>query len=69
MLVLTRKQNQDIIIQLGHRVVRVRVLDAGIGRVRLGVDAPPDVTVHRQEVWQRLREWNEPDSSIHCSTG
>jgi len=68
-LVLTRKQNQDIIIQLGHSVVRVRVIDASIGRVRLGIDAPPEVTVHRQEVWKRVREWNEPDSSIQCSTG
>ena len=65
MLVLTRKPQEEIVIQLGRRVVRVRVLDAGNGRVRLGIDAPPDIAVHRQEIWQRLQQWNANDPSVN----
>ena len=64
MLVLTRKSNEDVVIQLGGRVVRVRVLAAGAGRVRLGIDAPREVAVHREEIWERVRQWNESSSSV-----
>jgi len=63
-LVLTRKSNEDVVIQLGGRVVRVRVLAAGAGRVRLGIDAPREVAVHREEIWERVRQWNESSSSV-----
>jgi carbon storage regulator len=67
-LVLTRKPNEDVVIQLGSRLVRVRVLDAGNGRVRLGIDAPRDVTVHREEVWKCIQQWNEAESAAQCSS-
>jgi carbon storage regulator len=59
MLVLTRKTHEDVVIQLGNTMVRVRVLNAGNGRVRLGVEAPSNVAVHREEVWNSLQQWNE----------
>jgi carbon storage regulator len=64
MLVLTRKSNEDVVIQLGNNLVRVRVLDAANGRVRLGIDAPRDVAVHREEVWNCIRQWNEAGSAV-----
>ena len=64
MLVLTRKSNEDVVIQLGGREVRVRVLDAANGRVRLGIDAPRDVAVHREEVWNSIRAWNEAGAAV-----
>jgi carbon storage regulator CsrA len=50
MLVLTRRVNEEIIID-GR--IRVRVLDAHRDRVRIGVDAPPEVRVDRLEVQAR----------------
>lgn len=50
MLVLSRKRDEEIVIA-GH--IRVRVLELRGGRVRLGVSAPPDVTVDRAEVLPR----------------
>jgi carbon storage regulator len=47
MLVLSRKVNEKIIID-GYIVLTVVRIRGGI--VRIGVDAPVDVTVHRQEV-------------------
>ena len=64
MLVLTRKSNEDVVILLGGRKVRIRVLDAANGRVRLGIDAPRDVAVHREEVWNCIRQWNEAGSAV-----
>lgn len=47
MLVLSRRQGECI--QIGKDVV-VTVLDAKRGRIRLGIEAPSQVAVHRQEV-------------------
>lgn len=46
MLVLTRKTGEEIIIGDG---IRVKVLDTSGGRVRLGITAPRNVSVHRSE--------------------
>jgi len=51
MLVLTRKNGEDVIV--GENIV-IRVLEARDGRVKLGIEAPRDVTVHRSEVKARL---------------
>jgi carbon storage regulator len=51
MLVLARQQGQRICI--GNGVI-VTVLGATRGKVRLGIEAPPDVRVDREEVRRRL---------------
>lgn len=50
MLVLSRKAGQRI--QIGS-AIEVAVLSARKGRVKLGVVAPPDVTIMRQEIDDR----------------
>ena len=47
MLVLTRKVNEEILI--GDNI-RIKIVDIGAGRIRLGISAPRDVTVLRDEV-------------------
>jgi len=47
MLVLSRKLNEEIVID---RTIRVRLLKAGRGRVRLGVTAPRGTPVRRAEL-------------------
>lgn len=47
MLVLTRKANQEIVIN-GN--IRVRVLSVDGGRIRLGVEAPRSIPVERSEI-------------------
>ena len=51
MLVLSRKKNESIIINGDTTVV---VLDIRGDKVRLGVDAPKEVSVHRREVYDRI---------------
>ena len=51
MLVLSRKLDQKIIIGEG---IEVQVLEIRGNAVRLGVNAPPEVAVHREEVFMRI---------------
>ena len=54
MLVLTRKMDEQIVIQLGDQNVVVQVVAIDRDRVRLGITAPPEVRVHREEVRRRI---------------
>lgn len=51
MLVLSRREGEQIKIGRG---ITVSVLKLSGGRVKIGVDAPPDVVVMRQELRERL---------------
>ncbi len=53
MLVLTRKLGETIVID-GH--IRVTIVAAKGDRVRIGVTAPRDVRVDREEVHERVAE-------------
>jgi carbon storage regulator len=52
MLVLSRKINETIII---NDNIVVTVVDIRGDKVRLGIDAPKDVPVHRQEVYEAIK--------------
>ena len=54
MLVLTRREGEEIVIA-GN--IRVTVVSLEGGKVRLGVSAPASVPVHRKEVHDRLAAW------------
>ncbi|MDP2872544.1 MAG: carbon storage regulator CsrA [Bacillota bacterium] len=56
MLVLTRKRNQSIII--GDEV-EVTVLEVRGDQVRLGINAPRRVSVHRREVYDEIQLANQ----------
>jgi carbon storage regulator len=51
MLILTRRVGETVII---GNDVDVTVLGVKGNQVRLGVKAPRDVTVHREEIYQRI---------------
>ena len=53
MLILTRRSGEAVIV--GDNV-RIAVLDIRGNQVRLGVEAPREVTVHREEVYRRIVE-------------
>jgi carbon storage regulator len=54
MLVLSRKLNERIVVRLGGEIVTIEILKIAGNRVRVGVDAPSHVAVHRQELWNRI---------------
>ena len=52
MLVLSRKKNESIII---NDNITVTVIEIRGDKVRLGIEAPKDVTVHRREVYDAIQ--------------
>jgi carbon storage regulator len=54
-LVFTRKLDEAIMIGDG---IEVRVLRVGRDGVRLGVSAPPQIAIHRREVYDQIRTAN-----------
>jgi carbon storage regulator len=60
MLVLTRRSNQSIVI--GTDVV-ITVLEIHGDSVRIGVDAPRSIQVHRSEVFEAVQEANRAAAS------
>ncbi len=62
MLVLSRKQNESVIIDEDIRVV---VLNVSNGCVRLGIEAPGHVPVHRNEVFQRISRESKLERGCH----
>ena len=55
MLVLTRRRGEGVTIGPDVRIV---VLGIKGGQVRLGIEAPPNVQVHRDEVHARIQDEN-----------
>lgn len=55
MLVLSRKKDEQIVI--GDNVV-ITVVEIRGDRIRLGIDAPKEVSVHRREVYEAIQRSN-----------
>lgn len=58
MLVLSRKVGEEIVIGSN---IRITVVSVQGGKVRLGISAPVDVTVDRQEIHEKRQEWSDSD--------
>ena len=67
MLVLSRKKNESIVINNDITIVVVEIRG---DKVRLGVEAPKEVPVHRREVYEAIKR-NElaRDSDSRSGTG
>ena len=56
MLVLTRKKGQKIVIDNNIEIV---VLESDFNNVKIGVSAPKNVSVYREEVYLEIKKANE----------
>ncbi|HYE32952.1 MAG TPA: carbon storage regulator CsrA [Methylomirabilota bacterium] len=56
MLILSRKTAESIVID-GRIVVKIVRVDGDV--VKVGIEAPADVPVHRHEVYQEIRKNNQ----------
>jgi carbon storage regulator len=61
MLILTRKRQQSIVI---NDAIVLTVLSVDGDRVKLGIAAPSDVTVLREEVQRAVREENQRAATL-----
>ena len=61
MLVLSRQRDESIMI--GDNIV-VTIVDIRGDKVRLGIEAPTEIPVHRQEVYEAIKRENHQASKI-----
>lgn len=62
MLVLGRKP--DEIIRIGDDI-KIMVIEVRGDKVRIGIDAPKHIKVHREEIWQQIQR-NEIRTDSDC---
>lgn len=72
MLVLTRKPGEGIII---GDDIKITVVEAKGGGIRIGIDAPADKKIYRQEVYDKIcqenkeaTQWNIDDLNVLSGT-
>lgn len=56
MLVLSRKKNESIVI---NNDITIVVIEIRGDKVRLGIEAPSEVPVHRREVYEAIQRHNQ----------
>ncbi len=59
MLVLTRKVGEGVVI---GDDIKITVVEIKGGGVRIGIEAPESIKIHRQEVYQRILQENQEAS-------
>jgi carbon storage regulator len=55
MLILTRKPGESVVV---NNSIRLKVIEVSAGVVRLGFEAPPDVSIYREEVYREISAAN-----------
>ncbi len=68
MLVLSRRQEEQIVLRVADHLVRIHVVHIHGSRVRLGVDAPREVVVHRGEVWERVVAEDDTEQNLPAAS-
>lgn len=63
MLTLTRRVGEDI--RVGDDIL-IHVLPGAGGQVKIGIDAPRDIAVHREEIYQKILDLNNKRSIYDC---
>lgn len=53
MLVLTRSVGERLFIQNGE--IKIQVLEVKGNQVRIGIEAPKNISIHREEVFERIQ--------------
>jgi carbon storage regulator len=64
MLVLSRHRDESIMI--GDDVI-ITIVDIRGDKVRLGIQAPQDIPVHRQEVYEAIQRENRKAAQLQAS--
>lgn len=66
MLVLSRKVNQSIMVGDDVRVV---VISVDRDQVKIGIEAPRNVTVHRSEVYEEIKRGHQTQMAAEAAPG
>jgi carbon storage regulator len=61
MLILSRKPEEEILIGTD---IRVKVLAAADGQVKLGIVAPSDIKIYRSEIYEQIQKQNKQATRV-----
>jgi len=64
MLILTRRVGERIMI---GQDIAVEVLGMRSGQVKIGIEAPRELPVHRQEIFERIKSENDARDAGSCA--
>ena len=64
MLLLTRKLGENI--RIGDDV-KITIVEVKGNHVKLGIDAPPSVKVHREEIYERIQQENRRAQALRAA--
>ena len=67
MLILTRKTNESIVMGLEGEI-KITIVDIRGDKVRLGIDCPSEIHVHRKEVYEAIPRENLRASGLERQT-
>lgn len=69
MLILTRRVGESIVIG-GQEAEKVKIviLETRGGQVRLGIKAPKDIPVHREEIYEKIQA-SKPGQAVESFSG
>ena len=56
MLILTRKKGESIVIDDN---IQVTIIESSDGKIKLGIEAPKNIDIHRKEVHEAIKEENK----------
>ena len=66
MLILTRKVGE--VIMIGDDIV-VKVLGVRSGQVKIGIEAPRELPVHRHAIFERIKSESDAENGDSCIGG
>jgi carbon storage regulator len=58
MLILSRHIDEDIVIGEGENAIYIKVVDIRGDKARLGIEAPLNIPIHRQEIYDAIQREN-----------
>ena len=60
MLALTRKKDEALIL---NNNIEIRILDIRGDQIKIGIEAPREVSIYRKEIYQQIQEVNKESMS------